>query len=384
MEMTIRGAVLSCVLLACAPPAKPLKPFDGVTVQAAPTAVDPTNFDGLDVALFWYGPDNQSQRAVRGQPNRFFDAQKSTVLYVHGWQPGTTSLRSRESMNRMTLNELPDIAAAWFAAGWNVGIFYWNQLADEDEVKDAEAKIHSTQGPQGMRWRDASGDYSVGPADPVYRLMVARVLDAMSQYQGAEFRVVGHSLGSQLAIRFAHEMWRLGGQKAVPSTLVPKRVALLDPAFLKSPRPYLEGRWTGEVARALVDETRREIAYEMYRTSPATSNLIVGDDNAGLTTMGTFSELKPYALGGPLEVAIDVIRDKHNYAIGWYFESLSSKLLAKCPDGKTLEAPGAGMASGSLWSLAARQGRFVQADSVATTTKTALDDIFEADGDGCL
>ena len=41
----------------------------------------------------------------------------------------------------------------WKADGWNVAIFYWNQMADEDEVKDAEAKIWSTNGPKGMRYR---------------------------------------------------------------------------------------------------------------------------------------------------------------------------------------------------------------------------------------
>jgi hypothetical protein len=39
-------------------------------------------------------------------------------------------------------------------AGYNVGIMYWNQFADEDEVKDAEAKIWTATGTRAMRWKN--------------------------------------------------------------------------------------------------------------------------------------------------------------------------------------------------------------------------------------
>jgi len=66
-----------------------------------------------------------------------------------------------------------DTAAGWINAGWNVGIFVWNQFSDETTgvsgawfgdgpppqgVLDAEAKIWTANGPRGMRWRDWDDD----------------------------------------------------------------------------------------------------------------------------------------------------------------------------------------------------------------------------------
>ena len=46
-----------------------------------------------------------------------------------------------------------DALPLWAARGWNVGIFYWNQFAD-DTLEEAERKIHSAnRTPAGMRWQ---------------------------------------------------------------------------------------------------------------------------------------------------------------------------------------------------------------------------------------
>ncbi len=34
---------------------------------------------------------------------------------------------------------------AWLDGGWNVGIFYWNQLADEEMPQDTESKIWTSK-----------------------------------------------------------------------------------------------------------------------------------------------------------------------------------------------------------------------------------------------
>jgi hypothetical protein len=36
-------------------------------------------------------------------------------------------------------------ADAWIQSGWNVGVYYWHQYADEDFLHDAEAKIYSNR-----------------------------------------------------------------------------------------------------------------------------------------------------------------------------------------------------------------------------------------------
>ena len=40
-----------------------------------------------------------------------------------------------------------NVANSWIEDGWNAGIFYWSQLADEDDVENAEVKIYTTGNP---------------------------------------------------------------------------------------------------------------------------------------------------------------------------------------------------------------------------------------------
>jgi hypothetical protein len=113
----------------------------------------------------------------------FFDAAKAhTVVYTHGWEldrirqvggvrAARTSCRHSKNPSCFRLwtkthrwvvvlvkryRETFDYSAndpthgdgegctadAWLESGWNVGIFYWDQFADELSVLDCEAKIH--------------------------------------------------------------------------------------------------------------------------------------------------------------------------------------------------------------------------------------------------
>jgi len=68
------------------------------------------------------------------------------VVYTHGWELDRIRQRYRETFN-YAANDAEhgsDVctADAWLESGWNVGIFYWDQYADEISVFDCEAKIH--------------------------------------------------------------------------------------------------------------------------------------------------------------------------------------------------------------------------------------------------
>ncbi len=340
-------------------------PTDGGAVLV--DAKDPRNFDELDVNIYWFGVGDVSERAVAGQPNRYYDPSKPTVIYMHGWAGGSAQKRYRESYDRTQWNKNADVGKAWREAGWNVGAFYWNQYSDEGEVKDAEAKIYTELGPQKMRWRDAQGNYNEGPAKSVMLQAVERMESVMSDYRGAELRLVGHSLGAQLAIHVSGELWRRNKAGKVPTNLVPKRVALMDPAFLQDGRPYLNNRWTGEIARENVSANRSEILYEAYRSSPATSNFIIGDVNQGLLEMTAFVELKPWYY------PFYDVRAKHNMAPGWYFESLTSNLTVKCSG---LAVPSASVPNATLRVMQDAQKHYEQIDSDGAYTYAVADDEF--------
>ncbi|PHQ80862.1 MAG: hypothetical protein COB66_03720 [Coxiella sp. (in: Bacteria)] len=86
----------------------------------------------------------------------YFDPKKPTIIFFHGWQPDTVKNKSRFDLCYMYKQangqSSPRYNTLQYWKGWNVGVFYWNQFADEANVVDAEAKIYSAHGIMSMRW----------------------------------------------------------------------------------------------------------------------------------------------------------------------------------------------------------------------------------------
>ena len=246
-------------------------PFPHLAARAALTA-SPYDPNELSYGLYWFGKDNANQKFVSGEANPYFDLARPTLIFAHGWQPFIS-------------NNLPtfdfdgvDIAAGWIDAGWNVGIFVWNQFSDETTgvtgawfgdgpppqgVLDAEAKIWSANGPQGMRWRDwdnyLGGGYTVPlPGTPsagelFYETYVAALPETYTQ----TIRIAGHSLGNQMAVRLTKLVDEGITANEVAVGLRPTRVALLDPYWSPDIRADIPdgdaaGRKTGNVVREYI------------------------------------------------------------------------------------------------------------------------------------
>lgn len=257
---------------------------------------DESYFSELDYGLYWFGANNQFEKAGTDTINGsdYYDPAKPTFLYVHGWQSDSVTDLDRETFYDDE-NGRPevDFADMWRNQGYNIGILYWNQFADEDEVKDAEAKIWSTNGAKGMRWLDSEGDYHSGDVDkPVAELLLENYSSVMSGYTGNDIRIAGHSLGSQVAIRLIRLLQESASDGDIADNLVPDRLTLLDAYFSNWGKSYLYWEWTGEAARTLVDEMIDEYdtAIDSYRTSATTSTLFVGDENTELHNKTAFSE----------------------------------------------------------------------------------------------
>jgi pimeloyl-ACP methyl ester carboxylesterase len=363
-------------LLAPAAVAAALASLPTSALAQAINAQNPANFQQLDVNIYWYGANGANQRAIPGQPNPYFNPARPTVIYIHGWQNGTTTQLRREDFNRLALNNNADVARAWVDKQWNIGIFYWNQLADEGEVKDAEAKIYTVDRnlfTNATRWRDSSGTYRPGPALTVTQQFVNVYKSAMSGYTGNEVRLVGHSLGAQLAVTAASALWKQRNAGQLPANQMPTRVALLDHAYLNGPHAWINNQWTGEVGRALVRENRNEIMYENYRTSAATSNSFIGDANQGLIDMMTFVEVRPWMYG-----AFD-FGNKHNFAVGYYFDGMGYPVTTVKCTGRPV--PSAAQSNTVLRVLANANTKFDQIDG--RYSKSPIDDTWDQRGDGC-
>lgn len=253
-------------------------------------------FANLDYGLYWFGQDDNYEKATPGHSNAYYNPSARTLIFIHGWQNGSSADQNRETFNRNDSGAPDmDLAHSWKQAGYNVGILYWNQFADEGEVKHAEAKIWSANGPKDMRWRDHNGNYSSGPNTSAGQLMFESLRDNMANYTGNRLIISGHSLGNQMAIVVSKKLKDGINAGNTNSKLKPKRVALLDPFYSNWGKSYLGGRWTGAVARDYVDELRSwGVLFEAYRSSSVSNTFLVGDANKGLLNKTAFLELKPW------------------------------------------------------------------------------------------
>ncbi|MCJ8170858.1 hypothetical protein [Atopomonas sediminilitoris] len=290
-----------------------------LSAQAATGVFPKSTFDNLDYGLYWFGFGDSYQRATPGQSNAYYSATKPTIIYIHGWQNGATARQSRETFNRLDAGGPDlDLANSWLNAGYNVGILYWNQFADEGEVKDAEAKIWTATGTRAMRWRNSAGAYTNGPSQSAGDLLFASYRDNLAGYSGSNIRIAGHSLGNQMAIVLTKKISDAVTAGTMNSKLLPKRVALLDPFYSNYGKSYLGNKWVGEVCRTYVTELKTKgVIFEAYRSSAVTSTVFVGDANTNLMKMTAYTELKPQYFGTTQQT------EKHNAAMWHYLWSYS-------------------------------------------------------------
>ena len=250
----------------------------------------------LDYGLYWAGTGNTFSKYVAGQSNPNYSPSKPTIIYVHGWEKDTTPRGFRETFNWYKNDPTNGLnintAESWLSAGWNVGIFYWNQFSDEGEVKDAEAKIWTPSGPRGMRWRKCDGTYQTFSRNvSAAQLFYESYTSALSGYYGTQIRIVGHSLGNQMAIRMSKMVSDNIDAGRISSTLLPRRVTLADPFWSKDGKDYLGGKWTGEVSREFVTALKgKGVIFEYYKTS-GINDFGIGDSNTGMRAMTAFQEM---------------------------------------------------------------------------------------------
>jgi hypothetical protein len=198
-----------------------------------------------DFGIYFYGTQQNTnaidqvagnQKYIAGEPNAFFDPNKPTIIYAHGWQKGGVSGRGREGFLFNLDNQFQNVQNYWRNAGWNVGIFHWVQTADDDwglMPVDTEKKIYDVNNPNRMRWKKSDGNFSTrgNPTlnvTQLYRQEYQRIIGVLSTT--AELRLIGNSLGANLTMAMLREV-NINGNR------LPARVTLSDPYW----DPSLDG-----------------------------------------------------------------------------------------------------------------------------------------------
>ncbi|MGO1298324.1 MAG: hypothetical protein ACTMIA_13605 [Vibrio sp.] len=291
------------------------------TSTLARTDVFPAStFDQLNFGLYWFGANNQYEKAssATSHGSQFYDPQKPTLIFIHGWQNGHVARHDRiVYFNNDNGWPSQDFANIWRSEGYNVGILYWDQFADEKELKDAEAKVWTATGHRDMRWLDGHGTYHSGPKQNVVDLLLNNYDMAMQYYTGPEIRLAGHSLGNQVALRLADKLTIQSQNGQISPLAVPKRVSLLDPFYSNYPKSYLDGAWVGEKARAIVQRLKSAgTVIDSYRSSIVTSSIFVGDENKALSNAVAFTEISSQFFNQ------FQISEKHSSAVWLYLWSI--------------------------------------------------------------
>lgn len=384
--MVLRVGLLSLVIvcLTTTVGCSLFRPVESSTkMLASPSLKNKTQ---LDYGVYFFDKDGHAKKYFKGQDNPFYDPKKPTVIYLHGWERGTTRRNFRE---RFLTEEVPGFENTWTHQGWkkqnwNTAIFYWNQFADEAEVKDAEKKIWQAS---YLRYMTRSGKLETSKvnasiADIFYDFYkdmfhssqkVARKTDLRLNPQ---IRLVGHSLGHQLVLATLTKLM-------VNRAPLPGRVALLDPFWSTGKKP-----WVGKLSFLLESKStmRRVVPLAPIKTVSDLSGLVVENyaRRGGAVEVyrssclgewycpGDFSK-KVYEVAASVELDLSYIsfwdlKSKHISSIAYYFSSMkkgasdSFPLSAATPDDK-------------LRALMNKKGRWIQ----VTGTKTASlkDDSFK-------
>lgn len=271
------------------------------------------DYNHLDVGIYFYGKGNNCQK-LGDKANPYFDPTKPTVIYAHGLQTGGVAAHRREDFHFKYDSTDVYTHEKWLEDGWNVGVFYWLQLADETMIWRAEMKINNCTTSVKMPWKNARNEYlSVDmPEKTVADLYADEYEKAFSKnYSGKEIRLVGNSFGGQLTMQMA---LRLHERNIKP---MPARLALLDPAWLsKGVQFYSKPHgfwWTGNVsifsARKMIK--KYDIAIEYYRSSILTKTMTA----KRMARLVAFQHMKLFYTSS--------VVNKHTFIVDNYFWSYS-------------------------------------------------------------
>ncbi|MFP4365352.1 MAG: Ig-like domain-containing protein [Spirochaetia bacterium] len=335
-----------------------IKDVYGRTIETV--SINYTNTD-LDYGLYWYGYYGRCEKYIPGVENAFYNPSAQSVIYAHGWQAGAvaqTDGYGREGYGYEIFHWAEDnfdgseqynglrkwTNTAWLDDGWNTGMVYWNQFADEPTtsggnltgVHAAEAKIWSFHGPNGSRYAYLNDNNDIAyrywdrhvnfngqdvVVESAGELLGLYVTHALQYNTSGNIRFVGHSLGNQMATVLAWECYQQG--------IGIDRISLLDPAWSAYSKSYLPndgyGTWTGERARNYLMEM--DAAVEIYHTTGMNLGAPVMDDNVPLTEWACDVNQSPWYYDA------DNLSGKHIAPRHTYFWSYESAPPVECTIG---------------------------------------------------
>ncbi len=359
---------LLALTLAVSSSCAPTPPSERHPYRRAPAGCpENPDFDVDAGGLYWLGSKG-SECIEHGAPNPHFDPSRPTVVLFHGWKYGKTAEGDPLTLTDERFDATnPHLADAWLDAGWNVGIFRWTQHADELLPSDAETKIWDTEVAPGMRWKRAGGgEERDGFKGTVGDRAMRALLTALSRWRGDELRIVGHSLGAQVATQVTSRLYTAADSGLLPSSVRPHRLALLDPYW--SP-------WERADLTPYPLHTHLEVALERM----VDEGLVLEVHTASLLNAYTFApDHASRRLGAWLDYRPDYIthltqHHRHDALVWHYFSSYAHGPVQPCEGEEALPSAAASDEAVRAWMGRSAGVRQVE----GRDTPTPTDDCYE-------
>ena len=260
---------------------------------------DDSVFTSLDYGLYWYDADSRIPKKA-GTEGANFDPNKPTLIFTHGmkitegygrrdlvslWSGTNGEFKNKGYDPYMYSDQYYQIL---LDMGYNVGHFYWNQLAeisiDEDfhvwtsDIYDADGNdIGLNYYVSNSKGRRTQGDPAQNPHDSVAVLFGEAIKDGLGEDYSQPWRLVGHSMGGQLVLATTQNLIYQNEQGTIGDNLLPERVSLIDPYMCNTKtvkgmrldhmggKEIPAGTWTAELcADAMEDIAARDIAIDAY------------------------------------------------------------------------------------------------------------------------
>eukprot|EP00927_Polykrikos_kofoidii_P054129 TRINITY_DN48605_c0_g1_i1.p1 TRINITY_DN48605_c0_g1~~TRINITY_DN48605_c0_g1_i1.p1 ORF type:complete len:558 (+),score=80.43 TRINITY_DN48605_c0_g1_i1:63-1676(+) len=274
----------------------------------------------LDWGIYWYSEDGFEK--ATGYASKHYVPSRKTLIYFHGWTGngvGSTARCARDTDKcppEVCSEGSPKLFDKYYKSGWNVGIFYWDQFADEVCPRQAEKKLYysGTKG-QGLSYRvydpatgvksdkrlqveQTGGKY----LHSVSELCVAEFDRTMEHnFVAKEIHFIGHDLGAQLAVRCGAKL------RARQFYIVPRRVTMLEPYYGHDALPHdgceasneeqkgdFNVKFPASHARVML-----ESVVEIYKSSSYTREMRYGNPNEFFKKEAVFVDIDSANCGGP-------------------------------------------------------------------------------------
>jgi hypothetical protein len=235
------------------------------------------DYSQLQLWVDWYLPGGDYTGLIDTNGDAAFSPDRSTFVHFNGWAIGK-GRRGRD----FTTNYVKDggsdlhVTDLWLERNWNFAVVDWAQLSDEIDLRNAEAKIWTNDGPKKMRWMDEQGRWHEGPDETVTTAVANRLEPQLRALQNKDIIFQGHSFGGQLVLAVTAELIRRNDLN--PGIALPQQLILTDANFTKGEKSYLAGRRAldlgGDAATLLWE---RGIPITSYKCSAITYSQLAVD-----------------------------------------------------------------------------------------------------------